>query len=205
MLKEKVEILQMENISEGSIMKNILRFTRKKTLLFFGLFILNGALLTCFGSHLKVYTDMPKLDFLIHGYTKETITALWQAYGPEGKADYFWLTILDMPFPFLLFLFASGLGLRTLLERGHSILFRLFFGSALTFLIFDLVENISVFFFLYMPVDMIPDIWIHMTSLATQIKLYALFIVYGTFFILAMVSLFIFVKRKVGKKPMATG
>jgi len=77
----------------------------KITIISFLLFFINAFLLMYFGHFLKEYSDVPKIDFQINGYTIDTVKELFSDYGKSGRNLYFWMTIIDIPFPFLVAFF----------------------------------------------------------------------------------------------------
>ena len=177
-------------------MKKIELFAQKYVGVIFILFILNGIALSYFSAELKVYTDLPKLDFMLGGYTQETIIELIGAYGDEGLELYYWLTILDMPFPFLVFGFALGYGVYKLKKWEYPWLETLIKISAYAFLVFDLVENFTVFFLYGSGFEWVNQTWIMISSLATQIKLIALLVIYISTLLLWIVTLLQTIKKK---------
>ena len=159
-------------------MTKIEQFFHKQVGLLFVLFILNAVALTYFGAGLKAYTDLPKLDFMIGGYTQETILQLIAAYGNEGLNLYYWLTVLDMPFPFLVFGFTLGYVVSKLKTWNYRWFATVIMISAYAFLLFDLIENITVFALFDHGFEWVGEQWIAISSLATQIKLISLALIY---------------------------
>jgi len=160
-------------------MKLLEEFSQKNVRVLFILFAINAIALTYFGGYLKEYTPLPKLDFMISGYTKTNIMALISAYGDSGINVYYWLTILDMPFPFLLFGFTVGYVIPRLQKWCCTDLTRLVFVLVGAFLLFDVIENITVLILLKHGFTWIGDRWIAISSVATQIKLMSLILIYS--------------------------
>ena len=161
-------------------MKMLEEFSQKNVKVLFILFVINAIALTYFGGYLKEYTPLPKLDFMICGYTKTTIISLISAYGDRGSNIYYWLTILDMPFPFLLFGFTVGYAVPRLKTWCYTYLARLVFLLAGVFLLFDMIENITVLTLFEYGFSWVNDRWIAVSSVATQIKLVSLVLIYST-------------------------
>ena len=160
-------------------MKLLEEFSQKHVRVLFILFAINAIALTYFGGYLKEYTPLPKLDFMISGYTKTNIMSLISAYGDSGINVYYWLTILDMPFPFLLFGFTVGYVVPQLQKWCYTNLARLVFVLVGAFLLFDMIENITVLILLKYGFTWVGDRWITISSVATQIKLISLILVYS--------------------------
>ncbi len=69
------------------------------------LFATNAIALTYYGKMLEKYSETSKLDFQIGGYNDTIVKTLFAEYGSQGRQTYFWLTLLDIPFPFLVAFF----------------------------------------------------------------------------------------------------
>lgn len=168
-------------------MKTLQSFCKKYVGILFVLFLLNALILSYLGSGLKIYTDLPKLDFMLHGYSITDVQNLFDAYGEEGLHTYFWLTIIDIPFPFILFMFVYGYSATTL-KKWNLWLYSFVMAAVSSFLLFDIIENILILFLILIGVNTVGDFWIAISSLATQIKLFSLIIVYASLILTWLVS-----------------
>jgi len=179
-------------------MESIEAFCKRNVGTFFSLFLINAIALTYFGNDLKQYTDLPKLDFMLGGYTRQTIVALIAAYGAKGLKTYYLLTMLDMPFPFLVFGFAVGYAVSHLRIWHYKRAATLVLIAAGSILFFDLVENMTIFVLFEKGTEWVGDTWIVISSMATQIKLVSLAFVYTTLLIVWIGTMIL--KRKETKQ-----
>lgn len=180
-------------------MKQIV-ITKKLTILSFTIFLLNAIALEMGGKILLGYSALPKLDFRISGYNIADLNQYFNILGDSGRETYFWLNVLDTPFPFLLAFFGFCYFSFTWKKWNIKPLYFLLITASFSFMIFDSVENISIYSMLYSFPALSMNI-ISISSLATQIKLYSLFVVYGALPITLIISIIRYLKNwKANKK-----
>jgi len=167
----------------------------KITIISFILFFINAFLLMYYGHFLKDYSTMPKIDFQLSGYTIDTVKKLFSDYGKSGRNLYYWLTILDSPFPFFVALFGYSYFGYTWKKWNIKAVYTLLIIAGFSFCIFDNIENILIFKML----NNFPNLnetEIMISSISTKIKLISLIIVYIAIPITLITS---FIKLKIKK------
>lgn len=175
--------------------------TKKSAIISFGLFLLNAVALEIGGKGLSKFSNSPKLDFRLGGYNAENVLLYFNQLGDAGREYYFWINVLDTPFPFLLALFGCCYFSITWKKWGVKPIFYLLIIASFLFMIFDTVENILVFQLL----DSFPELHnsvISIASLVTKIKLLSLFVVYGALPITLIVSVLRYLKTSKARKPI---
>jgi|GEM_PF-5130032 len=163
-------------VEKYAFMKNYIP-TKKLTILSFVLFVINSLALMILGKSLAKFSGSQKLDFQISGYDQSFITRLFTDYGPEGRGTYFWLTVVDTPFPFLLAFFGVCYFGYTWKKWNYNMIWLVLVVASLSFCLFDTIENIFVYRMLA-NFPMLTSTEILISSLSTQIKLISLLIVY---------------------------
>lgn len=164
------------------------------TIVAFLLFSINGFLLTYYGLSLKEYSAVPKIDFQLGGYTIETIRSLFLDYGQVGRDLYFWLTIIDSPFPFVVAFFGYAYFGYTWKKWNVKPVYTFLLMAGFSFCVFDLIENTLIFRMLHNYPEL-NETEIMISSISTKIKLISLMIVYSAIPITLLASLFKYVKR----------
>ncbi|WP_166967578.1 hypothetical protein [Yeosuana marina] len=143
---------------------------------------------------------MPKLDFRLSGYNITEVTQYFNLLGNSGRETYLWLNVLDTPFPFVLAFFGFCYFSFTWKKWNIKTVYFLLITASFSFMIFDTVENISIYSMLNSFPALNTNI-ISISSLATQIKLYSLFVVYGALPITLLISIIRYQKNwKTNKK-----
>lgn len=149
----------------------------KVILVFFFLFLVNAVTLVIGGKKLSLYSKLPKLDFLFNGYDATLINNLFLEYGVEGRNIYFWLNIIDIPFPVFVVLFCYGYFAYTWKKWNFKWVFHALITLALFFFIFDSIENFFIYqMLIHFPLLNSNEIFI--SSISTKIKLISLLLVY---------------------------
>lgn len=150
----------------------------KITLFSFLLFFLNAFALVYYGKGLEHYSTKPKLDFQVGGYDLAFVRTLFQEYGQNGLKYYYFLTLIDIPFPFVVLFFGLMYAAYTWKKWGVTILWIVLSSAAVSFWVFDIIEN----FFLLRMMEHYPDLSareIFWSSLCTRLKLDSLFVFYS--------------------------
>ena len=142
----------------------------KITIISFLLFSINAFLLMYYGHFLKEYSSIQKIDFQLNGYTINTIKALFSEYGISGRKLYFWLTVIDTPFPFLVALFGYSYFGYTWKKWNFKTIYKLLVLASLSFCLFDNIENILIFRMLH-NYPVLNEVEIIISSISTKIKL----------------------------------
>lgn len=152
-------------------------YTSKKAIIAFIPFLINAIALSVFGKDLKQFSKIPKLDFQIKGYNINSVVNLFAEYGSNGREKYYLLTLLDIPFPFFVALFGLSYFGFTWKKWNYKKLWIILMIACFSFLIFDCLEN----YFVIRMLNKFPKLnanEINISSLATQIKLISLLIIY---------------------------
>ena len=167
----------------------------KITIISFLLFFINAFLLMYFGHFLKEYSDVPKIDFQINGYTIDTVKELFLDYGKSGRNLYFWMTIIDIPFPFLVAFFGYSYFGYTWKKWNFKIIYKLIIIAGFSFCLFDNIENLLIFKMLN-NYPILNETEIMISSISTKIKLISLIIVYTAVPITLIISLIKLIIKK---------
>ncbi|MBM9499967.1 hypothetical protein JWG44_06850 [Leptospira sp. 201903071] len=132
-----------------------------------------------------------KMDFRPFSSSKDIIE-VFGAYGEQGRILYFWIDIVDMIFPIPLFLSFAGIYTRAAQKIDLPISFNLL---SLGFLIFDILENSLMFYFLSSWPD-VPEPLATFTGAVTAIKLFFLFVGFAMFFASFLILTYIWIREK---------
>ncbi|QES90601.1 hypothetical protein [Rhizosphaericola mali] len=170
--------------------------TRKKVMLTFVLFLINALALTFFGSTLEQFSKTAKLDYQIKGYDLLFVKHLFTEYGNLGRAKYQFLTLLDVPFPFFLLAFGRNYFGYTWKKWNYSFIWKCLFIACICFSVFDCIENFCVLQMLHTFPDLNAS-EIKISSVATQIKLISLIVIYIFLPITACIQLLKWCKLKI--------
>lgn len=136
--------------------------------------------------------ELPKkMDFRPFSSARDFVE-VFGVYGASGRNLYFWIDVVDMIFPFPLVLCFGGIYTKAAARFGLPVSLNLFsFG----FLIFDLLENSLMFYFLNVW-PKVPEGLAAFTGGITAIKLFFLFVGFFMF----TVSFLLLVYRRVSEK-----
>ncbi|PJZ56893.1 hypothetical protein [Leptospira barantonii] len=138
--------------------------------------------------------ELPKkMDFRPFSSAKD-FTEVFSLYGEAGRALYFWVDVIDMIFPFPLILCFGAIYTKAAMRINLPIALNLF---AYGFLIFDLLENSLMFYFLNVW-PKVPEGLAAFTGAITAVKLFFLFVGFLMFTVsfLILVYVRIFGKSK---------
>lgn len=136
-------------------------------------------------------TALPtKMDFRPFSSARDFVE-VFTLYGESGRALYFWTDVVDMIFPFPLILCFGGIYTKAAMKVKLPVSLNLF---AYGFLIFDLLENSLMFYFLSVW-PKVPEGIAAFTGGVTAVKLFFLFVGFFMF----IVSFLILVYRRVFK------
>ncbi|PJZ53602.1 hypothetical protein [Leptospira adleri] len=138
-----------------------------------------------------------KMDFRPFSSSKDIIE-VFGIYGEPGRNLYFWIDVVDMIFPIPLFLSFAGIYTRAALKTGLPISFNLL---SLGFLIFDILENSLMFYFLASWPN-VSEPLATFTGAITAIKLFFLFVGFVMFFVSLLILIYIWASEKRTKIPV---
>lgn len=170
-------------------------YTSKKAFWSFIPFFINAVALTIFGKELDRFSTIAKLDYQLNGYDRKFILHLFSQYGLQGRATYHFLTILDISFPFLLFLFGFFYFGFTWCKWRCVLIWKLLLFFCGCFLVFDCIENYCVLKILYNYPNL-NNVTVYISSWATRIKLVSLIIVYSFMIITVIVQVYKLIRGK---------
>ncbi|MBM9577615.1 hypothetical protein JWG45_10670 [Leptospira sp. 201903070] len=132
-----------------------------------------------------------KMDFRPFSSSKD-ILEVFGAYGESGRNLYFWIDVVDMIFPIPLFLSFAGIYTRAAQKIDLPISFNLL---SLGFLIFDILENSLMFYFLS-AWPKVPEPLATFTGAITAIKLFFLLVGFAMFFVSSLILISIWIREK---------
>ncbi|RHX91882.1 hypothetical protein [Leptospira stimsonii] len=135
-----------------------------------------------------------KMDFRPFSSAKDFVE-VFGTYGEQGRYLYFWIDIVDMIFPIPLSLCFAGIYTRVALKTGLPISFNLL---SLGFLVFDLVENSLMFYFLA-SWPIVSEPLAAITGAVTAIKLFFLFVGFIMFFVSSLILISLWIREKRNK------
>ncbi|AOP32702.1 hypothetical protein A0128_01740 [Leptospira tipperaryensis] len=132
-----------------------------------------------------------KMDFRPFSSSQD-IVEVFGAYGEQGRKLYFWIDIVDMIFPIPLFLSFAGIYTRAAQKIGLPMSFNLL---SLGFLIFDILENSFMFYFLASWPN-VPEPLATLNGAVTATKLFFLFVGFTMFFVSFLILVLDWIREK---------
>lgn len=151
--------------------------SKKNVIISFVLFLFNAILLEIAGKLLATYSDLPKLDFRLGGYNTSDVSYYLTTLGDPGRSVYFTINLIDIPFPFLLSLFSFYYFSYTWKKWNIKTIYIFLITSALSFLVFDTLEN-GFIYLLLTNYPVLNSSIICIATVSTQIKLFSLIVIY---------------------------
>ncbi len=169
-------------------MRTLFNPSKSMTVVSFILFLINAVALVIFGKKLSPYSALPKLDFHLAGYDAALVQQLFTEYGEAGRGVYFWLTVLDTPFPFVVAFFGICYFSYTWRAWSYPMVWRVLIAASYGFCVFDVVENALIYRFLATFPNISP-VGVAICSISTQVKLISLLTIYLAAPVTLLVSL----------------